>query len=291
MIEIVIPTRDAKLAGNMSVKRILPFRAKRMVGPFIFLDHMGPITLKADVNNKDGDVPPHPHIGLETVTYLFEGSLMHRDSLGTELEIKPGDVNWMTAGSGIVHSERIPNTIRESGGMLNGLQSWIALPVEDEDCAPSFVHYDKNELPEFLKNNVNVKLIAGSMFGKTSPVKTHSKLFYFETHYREDALLNFDPGAQECAMYLIRGKVTIDQQNFDEPCMVVFKPGTRITVQGSKDTHAVFLGGDAFIEPRHIWWNFVSSSKEKIEQAKTKWEAQTFGNVPNETTFIPLPNS
>ncbi len=286
MIESIIAPRNAKLAGDMQVRRILPFRARRMVGPFCFLDEMSPF--EARPGTHAGDVPPHPHIGLSTVTYLYEGALEHRDSLGTIQEIRPGDLNWMTAGEGIAHSERVPARIREASGRLHGVQAWVALPTDNEDDAPSFQHHGREELPEFDAGGARIRLIAGRAFGRSSPVKTCSRLFYFDARIPAGRTLELDPEGQEAAAYLIEGTLHVGE-TLEAPVLAVFKAGARISARAGTDTHALFLGGDALEGHRTIWWNFVSTSKEKIERAKTRWKERGFPPIPGETEFVPLP--
>jgi redox-sensitive bicupin YhaK (pirin superfamily) len=287
MIDLVIPTRESELDGGLKVRRALPFRARRMVGPFIFLDEMGPVEL---ADPPAGDVPPHPHIGLSTVTYLFEGEILHRDSLGSKQLIRPGDINWMTAGRGIVHSERPPAGMRSSGRRLNGIQAWVALPLQHEEAEPSFEHYAAGILPEFEVQGARIKVLAGSAYGRTSPVKTHSSLFYLDVGIPSGKTLSFEPGAQESALYLATGHVTVDGQSFDGPTLVVFKPDIAIQITAHTDTRCLLLGGAPLEGPRHIYWNFVSSSRERIERAKDDWRAQRFPRVPEETDFVPLPS-
>lgn len=286
MIEMIIQPRDAK-AGAMQVRRILPYRSRRMVGPFTFLDEMGPLQLSP--SSTAGDVPAHPHIGLSTVTYLFSGEMHHRDSLGTDLIIRPGDLNWMTAGKGIVHSERIPRALREQNGALHGLQAWVALPLRVEDSEPSFQHFSREQLPSFEINRCQIHLIAGSAFGRSAPVTTESKLFYFEARLPAQQKLAFDPEDQEAAMYLLNGEVRLGETTVKAPALVVFKNNTPLEIESVATSHMVFLGGKALDGDRFIWWNFVSSSKSKIEDAKTQWSEQKFPAVPGETEFTPLP--
>lgn len=286
-IELVIPIREVPLIGGMNVRRILPYRAKRSVGPFTFLDEMGPFEIAPGPQN-DGDVPPHPHIGLATVTYLFEGEILHRDSLGTKQSIFPGDVNWMTAGKGIVHSERMPDHVRKNGGSLHGLQAWVALPTDVEEKDPSFVHHAQSDLPVFDVNGVECRLIAGEAFGRKSPVKTDSKLFYFAMHLPEEKKLSFNPEGQEAAVYLVKGEIKTDGQTFQAPAMLVFKPGEAIEIEAKQDSLAAVFGGESLGE-RKIYWNFVSSSQERIDAAKERWRKQEFSKVPGETEFVPLP--
>jgi redox-sensitive bicupin YhaK (pirin superfamily) len=285
-IEQVVEARETTLVGDLKVHRILPYRTRRMVGPFTFLDEMGPLEV---LSGNSGDVPPHPHIGLATVTYLFDGELMHRDGLGTERMIRPRDVNWMTAGSGIVHSERIPAEYRTGGKCFHGLQAWVALPLEFEEVSPSFDHYGKEALPVFKQGASTIHLIAGSAFGKTSPVKTLSKLFYFDAEIPAGSVLEFDSESQEAAFYLLSGSISIDGQVFEKQGLIVFKAGSKIRVEARGDSHGMFLGGAPLDGPRYIYWNFVSSSKERIEKAKQDWREQRFAKVPGETDFVPLP--
>lgn len=286
MIDQVIQVREVNLTGDMKVKRILPFRERRMVGPFTFLDEMGPVSLEPGTT---GDVPPHPHIGLSTVTYLFSGEIVHRDSIGSEQVIYPGDVNWMTAGQGIVHSEHVPADIRERKSKLHGLQAWVALPLEAEETEPAFDHYDSALLPKFTENGVQIHLIAGSAFGRTSPVKIHSQLFYFEALFQAFQSIEFDPHSQEAAFYLVHGEVTVSERSFRGPVLIVFKTGTKVQIHAHENSHGLFLGGTALEGPRFNGWNFVSSSKERIEKAKSDWRDQKFPKVPGETDFVLLP--
>lgn len=286
MIELAIPGRTRDL-GGFEVKRILPFAKKRTVGPFIFLDEMGP----AKFNPGSGiDVRPHPHIGLSTVTYLFEGRIVHRDSLGVHQEIIPGEVNWMTAGKGVVHSERTHPHDRESGFQMHGLQIWVALPVQDEDVEPSFHHHKSKELPEFQIGNVSVKLILGTAYGYASPVKTYSEMFYLDLNCPKNADLKWPATQNESALYLVKGKGRIGDQNLEPGTLYVFKKNMDITIHATEEMRAVIIGGAPLDGDREIYWNFVASSKDKIEAAKRKWQAQEFPKVPGETEFIPLPD-
>jgi redox-sensitive bicupin YhaK (pirin superfamily) len=281
-----IPIREVPLIGGMTVRRILPYRTRRSVGPFTFLDEMGPHQTEP---GSIGDVPPHPHIGLATVTYLFEGEILHRDSLGSVQKILPGDVNWMTAGKGIVHSERLTLDFRNERGTLHGLQAWVALPMETEDQDPSFAHFDQSELPSFEVSGVRIRLIAGEAFGYASPVKTNSKLFYFSCSFPTEQSFTFDPQGQEAAMYLIEGEVVVDERTFAAPAMIVFHPGSTLHVSSNIHSRAVLFGGQPLEGPRHMYWNFVSSSVEKIEKAKQRWRHQQFPKIEGETEFVPLP--
>lgn len=273
--------------GNLDVRRILPFRQRRSVGPFVFLDHMGPATLAPGTGL---DVPPHPHIGLATVTYLFEGALTHRDSLGFEQVIRPGDVNWMTAGSGIVHSERTPPETRASGGTIDGIQSWVALPRTEEECAPSFHHHAAASLPEIRDSHTHMRLIAGEAFGMTSPVRVCSALFYVDVHCRAGATLSLPPDLGERGVYVAEGHTFVADQTHETERLLVFENGSDATLRAETDARLIVLGGEALDGPRHMWWNFVSSSKDRIERAKTDWSQGRFATVPGETEFVPLPD-
>ncbi len=277
---------DSLIAEGFRVRRSLPFRGGRGVGPFVFLDHMGPLELRAGAT---ADVGAHPHIGLATLTYLFEGDIEHRDSLGTIQVIRPGDVNWMTAGRGISHAEKTPPASRGKDRRLEGLQCWVALPRESEDVEPSFEHHAAPRLPEIEGPGLRGRLIAGEAFGRRSPVRTYSRLFYVHAQLEAGARLDFDPSGQEAALYLLRGDVEIAGEARDEAGLYVAPPGARLVATSRAGAEFVLLGGDALAERRTIWWNFVASSKEKIEDAKRRWRAQEFGRVPGETTWIPLP--
>ncbi len=286
-IETVIEPRKRDLGGFM-VGRLLPHAHKRMVGPFIFFDHMGPAQFKP---GQGMDVRPHPHIGLSTVTYLFEGAITHRDSLGYKQDILPGDINWMTAGSGIVHSERTPEELRKNGHKVNGLQIWIALPKHSEDIAPSFNHFPGKNLPLIESKGTKIKLIAGKAFLRNSPVPVFSPLFYFEVFLEAGTKFHFQPTTNhESGLYLLRGNMCIEGKTYSNLAMPIWKPGSPVDVTAESDSHFVVFGGEPFEEPREIWWNFVSSSKEKIEAAKERWRQQKFSKIPGETEFIPLPN-
>lgn len=281
----IIHPREIKLVGELTVKRILPFRERRMVGPFIFLDEMD-ARISAD-DPEGGDVPPHPHIGLSTLTYLFSGEIMHRDSLGTKKRIIPGEVNWMTAGAGIVHSERIPEDVRASAARFHGMQAWVALPIDQEECDPSSQHYE--DIPKFDHDGVAIELACGEAFGETSPVNTSSKLFYFIANIPAGSRLAFDPGSQECAVYLVSGKLLVEGQEFNAPVLLAHDTGESVTVDAIDDTMCLFFGGERLEGKRHIYWNFVSSSRERIEEAKQRWREQRFPPVPDETDWVPLP--
>ena len=238
---------------------------------------------------KGMDVRPHPHIGLATVTYLFDGSIMHRDSEGNVREIQPGAMNLMTAGRGIAHSERTPDVQRRDGQKMLGLQSWIALPAGSEEIAPSFQHYAADSLPTVQAGGFTARIIAGSSFGVKSPVSMVSPWFYTEVNAQTGTSVPLDPDHEERAIYLVDGEIEIASERFEGPRLLIFRPGDRITVKALKPTRMMFLGGDALEGPRHVWWNFVSSSKERIEQAKQDWKTGRFAPVPEEHEFIPLP--
>ena len=285
-LDLVIVPRTRDLGDGFAVRRALPHGKRQMVGPFIFFDHFGPVQFLA---GKGMDVRPHPHIGLATVTYLFDGAIMHRDSEGNALEIKPGAMNLMTAGRGIAHSERTPDVQRRDGQAMLGLQSWIALPKGKEEIAPSFQHYSADSLPTVVDTGLTARIIAGSAFGKSSPVEMVSDWFYVEVALQAGTSAPLDADHEERAIYLVDGEVEISGDKFEGPRLLIFRPGDRITVRAVSDVRMMFLGGTALEGPRHLWWNFVSSSKERIEQAKEDWKSGRFAKVPDETEFIPLP--
>ncbi|MDR6303002.1 hypothetical protein GGQ85_000683 [Nitrobacter vulgaris] len=287
-LELVIVPRTRDLGDGFAVRRALPHGRRQMVGPFIFFDHFGPVQF---VSGKGMDVRPHPHIGLATVTYLFDGSIMHRDSEGNIQEIQPGAMNLMTAGRGIAHSERTPDAQRASGQMMLGLQSWIALPNDKEEIAPSFQHYGAASLPTVQDKGFRARIIAGRSFGATSPVEMVSPWFYVEVALEAGMSVPLDADHEERAIYIVDGEIEIAGDRYEAPQLLVFRPGDRITVRATKPARMMFLGGDALEGPRHIWWNFVSSSKERIEQAKQDWKTGHFAPVPNEHEFIPLPEN
>ena len=285
LIETVIVPRARDL-GGFEVRRALPSARRQMVGPFIFFDQMGP----AEFLLGEGiDVRPHPHIGLATVTYLFEGEILHRDSLGTLQPIRPGDVNWMTAGSGIAHSERSPQSERAQGGHLFGIQAWVALPATAEETAPDFAHHARDALPVVAGEGKEVRLITGSLYGKRSPVPTFSEMFYADARLEAGAKLPLPAEHEERAVYVVGGEVEVAGDRFGEGQLLVFRPGDAITLTASGPARLLLLGGEPMDGPRHIWWNFVSSRQDRIEQAKADWRAGRFAAVPGETEFIPLP--
>ena len=285
LIELSIPPREADI-GVLKVRRLLPYRERRMVGPFTFLDHMGP----AHFAMGDGmDVLPHPHIGLSTVTYLFEGSILHRDTLGSVQEITPGDVNLMTAGRGIAHSERTAGKTRAHPHLVHGLQSWVALPKELEEQAPAFSHHAAAFLPTVTRKGVRLNVVAGAAYGVVSPVPQSSPLFYVEAHLEAGASLEMPDEYTERALYLVSGEIRVGGQTASAPCMPVFASG-KVVIEALTPVHVMLLGGEPLSEPRYMWWNFVSSSKDRIEEAKADWKAGKFGLVPgDEKEFVPLP--
>jgi redox-sensitive bicupin YhaK (pirin superfamily) len=286
-LELVIVPRTRDLGDGFAVRRALPHGKRQMVGPFIFFDHFGPVQFIA---GQGMDVRPHPHIGLATVTYLFDGSIMHRDSEGNIQEIQPGAMNLMTAGRGIAHSERTPDVQRANGQQMLGLQSWVALPAGREEIAPSFQHYDAARLPTVADTGFKARVIAGSAFGATSPVEMVSPWFYVEVSLDAGMKAPLDADHEERAIYVIEGEIDISGDTFGSDKLLVFKPGDRITIRARTDTHLVVFGGEPMDGPRHIWWNFVSSRKDRIEQAKAEWTAGHFQKVPgDEIEFIPLP--
>jgi redox-sensitive bicupin YhaK (pirin superfamily) len=273
--------------GGFRVRRALPTAKRQMVGPFIFFDHMGPVQFAP---GRGIDVRPHPHIGLATLTYLVAGSIMHRDTLGSAERITPGAVNWMTAGSGIAHSERTDGAARASGQMMQGIQSWIALPRADEETAPGFHHYAADSLPLLDEAGLEARLIAGAAFALTSPVRTFSDMFYLDVRLEAGAAMPLPADYPERAVYLLEGEVEITGEVFSAARLLVFRPGDPISLRARGAARLLALGGEPMDGPRHIWWNFVSSSKDRIEQAKADWTAGRFGLVPgDETEFIPLP--
>jgi redox-sensitive bicupin YhaK (pirin superfamily) len=286
-LELVVVPRVRDLGDGFNVRRALPHGKRQMVGPFIFFDHFGPMQFLA---GKGMDVRPHPHIGLATVTYLFDGHIMHRDSEGNIQEIMPGAMNLMTAGRGIAHSERTPEMQRAVGQKMLGLQSWIALPAGKEEIAPTFQHYDATRLPTVRDTGFNARIIAGNAFGVSSPVDMVSPWFYVEVALEAGKSVPLDADHEERAIYLTDGEIEIAGDKFEGPKLLVFRPGDQITVRATTPSRMMFLGGTALEGPRHIWWNFVSSSKERIEQAKEDWKTGRFAHVPNEHEFIPLPD-
>ncbi len=286
LVQQVIEGRARDLGDGFIVARILPYATRRMVGPFVFLDQMGPAV---HAPGQGLDVRPHPHIGLSTVTYLFEGAIEHRDSTGARQVIRPGDVNWMTAGSGIVHSERTPAPERAQGQRLHGLQAWVALPAHAEETDPSFHHHPAATLPSITLDGARRTLIAGSAFGAESPAKIWSQMFYIDVEAEAGATVALPDDHAERAAYIVSGALALDGQSYHAGQMLVLAPGARAILQVTAPSRIALLGGAPFPEPRHIWWNLVSSRLERIEDAKAAWRDQRFPAVPGETEFIPLP--
>ncbi|HEX6136800.1 MAG TPA: pirin family protein [Casimicrobiaceae bacterium] len=286
MIDLVIEQRRRDL-GGFEVGRVLPFAKRRSVGPFVFFDHFGPVRLERGIS-RTVDVRPHPHIGLSTLSYLFEGEIMHRDSLGSEQPIRPGEVNWMTAGRGITHSERFERA-RAEGGPMHGIQAWVALPVESEEVEPSFAHYAGNDLPTYEHDGLWARLVAGEAFGARAGVATYSPLFYVHWRLRPGAQAQLPAQYPERAAFVAGGSVQVEGRSFDAGQMLVFAPGKPVLVTAATQATIMLLGGEPIGE-RFIEWNFVSSSKERIEQAKADWRAGRM-KLPDRDNqeFIPLP--
>ncbi len=288
MLDIVIEARRASIAPGMDVKRILPFRLRRMVGPFVFMDHAGPVSLQPQAAASI-DVLPHPHIGLSTVSYLLEGQVTHRDSLGVNQIIRPGEVNWMTAGSGISHSERFEDPSVLAGSSLEMIQTWVALPEKDEESAPSFDNYKPEVLPVFTDKGVWMRLIAGDAYGLKNSVKTHSPLFYIHVELNRGARFGLPGAHAERGIYIANGVISISGQLYNAGQMLVFKKGADPVIIATEASTLMLLGGEPLGE-RYIWWNFVSSRKERIEQAKADWKEGRILLPPNDNhEFIPLP--
>lgn len=287
-ISLIIPAREKDL-GGFKVRRVLPFAKHRMVGPWIFFDHMGPADFAPGIGI---NVRPHPHINLATVTYLFAGNILHRDSLGTRSVIKPGDINLMVAGKGITHSEREEEAARAKTRHLDGLQLWLALPEADEEIDPAFYHYDADEIPGITEEGLSVRVMMGEAFGLTSPVKTYAKTFYAEFRLKAGKSVAAPLTAEERAVYACDGALEVDGQRLEPYEMAILAPGAAVQITALADAHFVMIGGEPLSE-RHIYWNFVSSRPERIEQAKADWQAQdgiAFPKVPgDEVEFIPLP--
>ncbi len=273
--------------GNFLVGRLLPFRQKRAVGPFVFIDHMGPEDLK-DYQNLD--VPPHPHIGLSTLTFLFEGTIEHRDSMGNDVVIHPGAVNWMTAGKGVVHSERTPASLRHSEKQLHGLQIWVAMPKSLEQSEPSFTHIDAESIPQWVQDSITIKLIAGEVFGRKSPVPVLSPLYFLELKSKQDAYFNIGKDLYgEVALYVLEGSIEANENTYGTKQLMVAKESSICHFKMKANTTVYLFGGEPLPEEHFIYWNFVSSDKALIEMAKQDWIEQRFAPVPGETEFVPFP--
>jgi redox-sensitive bicupin YhaK (pirin superfamily) len=276
---------ELKDLGDIEVRRVLPHDALQTVGPFIFFDHFGPTTFSS---GRGLDVRPHPHIGLATITYLFEGVILHRDSLNNVQEIRPGAVNWMTAGRGITHSERSPISTRNQDTRLHGIQTWVALPSEAEETEPWFHHYEDIELPEWNRDGVNCKLIAGEAYGYRSPVQTFSPLIYLDVSLSPKSQFSLPTNCPELGIYSIEGKININGVSVEPHRLAVFSKQNSVKVSAQAQTRCIIVGGQP-LGTRYKWWNFVSSRRERIEQAKIEWREGQFLKVPKETEFIPLP--
>jgi redox-sensitive bicupin YhaK (pirin superfamily) len=286
MIQQQLDGHEKDLGGGFLVRRLLPHARQRSVGPFIFFDHFGPAEESPGANH---DVRPHPHIGLATVTYLFEGAMMHRDSLGSEQLIEPGAINWMTAGRGIVHSERRPEHLRDARYVNHGLQLWTALPLAQEEVEPSFSHTPADAIPECSVGDGRVRVLVGEAFGARSPVPALSRTMYLDLWLPAGGRLELPPLAQEQALYPVAGGVEVDGTALPERRMAVLEPGRPAMLFAATEARVVLVGGDALDAPRHMWWNFVSSRKDRIVQASADWEAMRMGTVAGDAEFIPLP--
>lgn len=287
-IQLIIEERAADI-GKFLVGRLLPFRQKRMIGPFIYIDHMGPIKLN---EREQMDIRPHPHIGLSTLTFLFEGSIMHRDTLGNTVEIKPGAVNWMTAGKGIVHSERTPEYLRNEDKTMHGLQIWVALPKHLEQMEPEFFHIEADQLPAWSDGNVEIKLVAGEAMGHRSPVPVYSKLYMLEIKSLKRQTLNLGEHLYgESGLYILNGGIESEGNRFGPKQILVAKDASLCEFVIEADSTIYLFGGEAFPEERMIDWNFVATSKELIQAAKQKWKEQKFDKIPgDEAEFVPYPS-
>ncbi|MEO7952657.1 MAG: pirin family protein [Polaromonas sp.] len=277
---------EKNLGGGFLVSRLLPSAARRSIGPFVFFDHFGPLTVAAGANH---DVRPHPHIGLATVTYLFEGAILHRDSLGSVQRIEPGAINWMTAGRGIVHSERAPEDLRGKAYLHHGLQLWAALPRADEETSPEFSHTPAADIPVLGVDGAEVRVLIGEAFGKTSPVRTFSKTIYLDIRLAAGARFELPPLADELALYSVDADLQVDGEPLAARILATLASGATTQISASAPARMVVIGGDALDGPRFIWWNFVSSRKERIVQASNDWTAQKMGQVAGDAEFIPLP--
>lgn len=284
-LELVIEPRARDL-GGFAVKRVLPSHRRRMVGPFVFLDEMGPSELPP---GEGLDVRPHPHIGLATVTYLFEGEIVHRDSLGNALAIRPGAVNWMSAGRGIAHSERSPDAARAEASRLWGIQSWVALPLDAEEGEPGFVHYPAEDMPHIAHDGADITLLVGEAFGARAPVATPSPALYADIALSPGAALDVPVETPERALYVVTGAIEIGGERFGPGHLLVLRPGAEVAARAVEASRCMLLGGAPLEGKRHIWWNFVASSRERIERAKADWREGRFAAVPGDDEFIPLP--
>jgi len=284
LIEVLIEPATKDL-GEFTVRRALPDKQRQRVGPFIFFDHMGPAVFPPGTGV---NVRSHPHIGLATITYLFEGEILHRDSLGHVQPIRPGEINWMTAGKGIVHSEKVTEELLASGQKLHGLQTWVALPLEHEEIEPRFEHYPAGGIPSLQLDGVDIRVIIGSAYGESSPVQTASTTLYVEARFAPNTSLALPP-AEELAVYVVEGSIEIGAQRVNAGVLAVLSNNPSGTISASEKTHVMLCGGESLEGERIVWWNFVSSSRERLEQAKRDWREGRFGEVPGEDDFIPLP--
>ena len=288
MLDAVIVPRIRDLGDGFTVRRALPAIERRSVGPFVFFDQMGPVALAP---GKGLDVRPHPHIGLATVTYLFEGEILHRDSLGTVQPIRPGDVNWMTAGSGIVHSERTPPELRAAGSRVSGIQLWVGLPSADEEMAPAFVHIGADKLPVMQEDRMRLRVILGDWEGERSPVETRSPMLYADAQLDAGTSLTVPAYYAERAAYVVDGAIEHDGRAFGAGQLLVFRALADADVTARVHARVLFLGGEPLDGERHLWWNFVSSSKKRLAQAAADWRERKFADIPGESEFIPLPDN
>lgn len=284
LLQIAGTAKD--LGGGFLVRRLLPDAQRRTIGPFVFFDHFGPVTVSPGAGH---DVRPHPHIGLATVTYLFEGAIQHRDNLGYNQTIAPGAINWMTAGRGIVHSERRPDALRQATLVNHGIQLWVALPQAHEEDEPSFVHTPASAIPEVHTGGAQVRVLVGSAFGQTSPVRAFANTVYLDLLLSAGVTLDLPPLAEELALYTVDAGVLVNGESVPEHRLVVLSAGASSRIETDTAARLMVLGGDALDAPRFVWWNFVSSRKERIVQAAHDWESQRMGQIPGETEFIPLP--
>lgn len=283
-IELLIEPVEKDL-GEFTVRRALPDKRRQRVGPFVFFDHMGPAEFPPGTGV---NVRSHPHIGLATITFLFEGEILHRDSLGYVQAIRPGEINWMTAGKGIVHSEKVSPELLASGQKLHGLQTWVALPIEQEETEPRFEHYPADGIPVLEQEGTTITVVIGTAYGKTSPVQAASETLYVEIKLEPGASIKL-PDAEELGVYVVSGNIELDGQAITDGVLAVLKNGASASVGSSCGAHLMICGGDTLEGERIVWWNFVSSSRERLEQAKRDWKEGQFDDVPGELDFIPLP--
>lgn len=285
-VALTLRGHDKDLGGGFRVRRLLPDVQRQAVGPFLFFDHFGPVTVAPGASH---DVRPHPHIGLATVTYLFDGAIMHRDSLGFSQRIEPGAINWMTAGRGIVHSERAPEALRDQAYVNHGIQLWAALPGEHEEAAPDFVHTPAADIPSLVHGGAQIRVLIGDAFGKSSPVRTFSKTLYLDVQLAAGAVLELPPLARELGLYTVDGSVLVDNEPVAAHTLILLAPGGVTSIVADSAVRLMIIGGDPLDGRRFMWWNFVSSRKERITQAAQDWEKQSMGQVPGDAEWIPLP--